>query len=444
METEIKKSFVLGGGISGLAALNLLSQKGFSASLVDRSAENAVLDTEELASKLLKPEDVDKIVKSPGVSPSHPWLVLARERGISIISEIDLAKSFYKNRILGITGTDGKSTTTALTAHLLKTNYPTVVPGGNIGKAFSEICLSDHEMVVLELSSYQLEDSQSLNLESSAILNIAPDHLERHGNLENYIRAKVKIVDQNNPDHHLITKNDTWLQISPYLENCKCKIWKFGFDPDSDAFIYLEKKIIRTRNYEYSFHEFSLEGTHNYENLAAAILLAESMSADPESIADQIKTFQGLNHRFEKVLKANQWNFINDSKSTNLHSLLAWLENYDLKNGNLHLLLGGRPKGESMEHLVSILQKIPGHFYIYGEARTQWKKDFQILGNRVSYPETMTEALIQIRSLWTRDPESMNQVILSPACASFDQFKNFEERGNHFKSLITALFSGVE
>jgi UDP-N-acetylmuramoylalanine--D-glutamate ligase len=452
MESNPLKTVVLGGGISGLGAARLLKSENQSVILVDRKPElpkdlediSCLSDSEDLARIYLEPDKIREIIKSPGISPSHPWLVLARERGIGIRSELDLARGFYSGKLVGITGTDGKSTTTQLTHHLLLLDFPKSSVGGNIGKAFSEICKMDLDLIILECSSYQLEDSDQLDFDAAAILNLAPDHLERHGNMENYAQAKFRIVNTEKRDHVWITQD----QVLPFLKinpnDLQCKTLLFGESSGSSAWIKPDIAMIQTKNSKYNTEKFRLPGFHNLQNLAAAILLAESVGGTPENIQTQIENFQGLAHRFEVFLESHAWTFINDSKSTNLHSLLAWLSNFQLESGNLHLLLGGRPKEESLKPLLEKLSDLPAQIYLFGEARVLWKKEFQFLGEKVHYLETMEEALIRIRSIWTKVPEYKSWVVLSPGCASFDQFKNFEDRGNQFKGLVKALFAGPE
>lgn len=484
MDFTNRKTIVLGGGISGLAAQNLLSELGRPHTLVDRT--QGVSDSEDNGRSILQTEDIAEVIKSPGIPPSHPWLVLARERGIPIRSEIDLARSQFSGLCLGITGTDGKSTTTALTAHLLRPAFPDLEMGGNIGRAFSEFSRKDCPLAVLELSSYQLEDSQPLHLTASAILNLAPDHLERHGSLSDYARAKFRIVDTENPNHVWVTQPkilDLMRNFGIDVDNLACRILLFGDanesggnkiaisdgiggengnagknpsgtqSPSKTQSQSLDAEIawndpknptIQTSQCLYLCQNFPLEGFHNLQNLSAAILLAETLGASPAQIQAQIENFQGLPHRYEKFFQSRSWVFVNDSKSTNLHSLLAWLANTQPNQGKLHLLLGGRPKQEPLDPLLAVLPHLNCKVYLYGEAVASWKNSFRFLGEKVVFLERMEDAITKIRSEYTGDPDAHSWVVLSPACASFDQFKNFEERGNHFKNLVYAVFGEPE
>lgn len=446
MGQNSKKIFILGGGISGKAAKILLEEEGFPVELVDR--QEGWEDSEEKANALLDPDRVEKIVKSPGISPNHPWLILARKRSIPIQSEIDLAASFHSGELVGITGTDGKSTTTALTHFLLQGAFPNAEMGGNIGRAFSEICRFPSPVTVLELSSYQLEDSAPIPLKVSCILNIASDHLERHGNLENYRKAKARIVSHSDPNHIFITSPGTWKQIEPFLDSFSCQIRMFANILDKPslgseeihAWIHTESGRIQTRNFEYDTNLFPLPGYHNLENLSASILIAESLGVDPAQIQERLSLFRGLPHRFERFLETKAWRFVNDSKSTNLHSLIAWLRFFRTEEGRLILLVGGRPKTEPIEPLKKTLAKREVLVYVFGEASSVWKSDLEDLGEKVQFVADIPTALQSIQKEFIPESNQKTNVILSPGCASFDQFQNFEERGNLFKELCYNFF----
>jgi UDP-N-acetylmuramoylalanine--D-glutamate ligase len=444
MEKKNQKSIVLGGGISGKSAFSLLQKLGKNPVLVDAKDESAIKDTIGQAEIHLVQDEISGLVKSPGISPSHPWLLLAKERGIPIQSEIDLAKSQYKGLAIGITGTDGKSTTTSLTHHLISADFINSRLGGNIGKAFSDFALEDCSPIVLELSSYQLEDSENLHLDCSAILNLAPDHLERHGSIENYAKAKLKIIDLENPNHVFVTNHKTFQKLGLDSTHLLCKCKFFGEELGVDARIDEKNNRITTHHFSYSTEKFPLEGRHNLENLAVSILLAESIQASPISIQKQISTFHGLLHRFEKFHRSFSWTFVNDSKSTNSHSLLAWLKNFNPDNGHLILIMGGRPKGESMLPVVKLLVDIPSTIYIYGEASELWRQELSILSEKIHFKNTIADTIASIQKIWNSKRNNPSWVVLSPACASFDQFKNFEERGNFFKNLILNEFGNVE
>ncbi|MBW0433725.1 UDP-N-acetylmuramoyl-L-alanine--D-glutamate ligase [Leptospira yasudae] len=467
------KTLVLGGGISGNSALELLIHEQANPILCDRNRPESLqvpylpdnVDPSSLT-------DIALIVKSPGILPTHPILDYAIEKKIPVVSEIDLGRHFFKGRIIGVTGTDGKSTTTSLTAHLLRKDFSDLQEGGNLGIPFTSFCKKPISLAVLELSSYQLDDSSPLGLNVSVFLNLAPDHLERHKTMENYFQAKLKVADLSNANHSLIVSEKIKERILSSSVSYQCKLLSFGRSPQSDAFVDENSQSIKTARHVYDISQFYLPGTHNRENLAASILAAEAIGGKPESIQAQIPRFKGLPHRFQIAGEKFGLSFINDSKSTNLHSMLAGMATW--KNlPQTCLILGGRPKQEDPKPLYDFLIKGIGSVILIGEARSVWENGVrEVIGDRLFSVETLNDAFeifkkgnmiskpfvasapvsSQSHSASETVSDNKNQavskgihlsngaeigaVVFSPACASFDQYKNFEERGNHFLSLV--------
>ncbi len=426
---------VFGGGTTGQAVVSFLRKYKKEFFLIDSVAKSSeyIYFHDSVAFSSLP--SFSLMIKSPGVSPSHPILLATREKNIPILSEIALARSFFKGKILGITGTDGKSTTTALTHHILSSSFPKTKPGGNFGIPFIEFCEEDLDFAVLELSSYQLEDSPQLELHSSAFLNLAADHLERHKTMEAYRDAKLKIVDIQNPHHTFVINERLQKEIrtTPFL----CKTLSFGISKDTSARILSSSSLIQTKLFSYEIQNFPLLGFHNLENLAASILLCESVLCPPEKIQSAISDFQGLKYRFENIHTFRGATFINDSKSTNLHSLLSGIQGYSTED-RLVFILGGRPKEEPIESLVQRLQILkPLRIYVYGEAADVWKKSFSNLEFKaVKNPR---EALESIHNDWKQILPK--QILFSPGCASFDLYKNFEERGKIYSDFVKEIFT---
>ncbi|EMO63736.1 UDP-N-acetylmuramoyl-L-alanine--D-glutamate ligase [Leptospira borgpetersenii serovar Pomona str. 200901868] len=357
------------------------------------------------------------------------------------------ADIFFKGKIIGITGTDGKSTTTSLVAHLLKKDFSDLKEGGNLGIPFTSFCKEPISLAVLELSSYQLEDSSPLDLNVSVFLNLAPDHLERHETMENYFRAKLKIADLQNPNHSLIVSEKIREKILNST-SVRCKLLSFGRATTSEAILDESSSEIRTSKFIYDISRFYLPGTHNRENLAAAILASEAIGGKPESIQAQIPFFMGLPHRFQIAGEKRGISFINDSKSTNLHSMLAGMSTW--KNlDQTCLILGGRPKQEDPKPLYDFLMRRIGCVVLIGEARSVWEKGIRnVIGEKLFSVENLDEAFKifkkwnvisespEIRKIRLSSEITISYFVFSPACVSFDQYKNFEERGNHFLSLV--------
>ncbi|TGK19668.1 UDP-N-acetylmuramoyl-L-alanine--D-glutamate ligase [Leptospira stimsonii] len=445
-----QKTLVLGGGISGNSAMDLLISLEANPILCDRNPpnESSIVYLSDSIEPSSLPQ-ISLIIKSPGILPTHPILLYAKEKGIPVFSEIDLGRNFFPGKIIGITGTDGKSTTTALTAHLLKKDFSDLREGGNLGIPFTSFCKERISMAVLELSSYQLDDSSPLRLDVSVFLNLAPDHLERHKTMENYFQAKLRIADLQNENHSFIVSEKLKARILNSVE-FRCKLLSFGRIPDADAFLDENSLRIKTKKFEYDLSKFHLPGTHNRENLAAAILAAEAIGGKPESIQSQISLFKGLPHRFQIAGEKNGFSLINDSKSTNLHSMLAGMSTWKEREKTC-LILGGRPKQEDPKPLYDFLMEGIGSVILIGEGRPIWEEGIRkLIGEKLFAVETLNDAFEILKNgkselvldekqnfrIRLDNGASISSVVFSPACASFDQYKNFEERGNHFLSLV--------
>ncbi|RHX87181.1 UDP-N-acetylmuramoyl-L-alanine--D-glutamate ligase [Leptospira stimsonii] len=445
-----QKTLVLGGGISGNSAMDLLISLGADPILCDRNPPNksSIVFLSDSIEPSSLPE-ISLIIKSPGILPTHPILLYAKEKGIPVFSEIDLGRNFFPGKIIGITGTDGKSTTTALTAHLLKKDFSDLREGGNLGIPFTSFCKERISLAVLELSSYQLDDSSPLRLDVSVFLNLAPDHLERHKTMENYFQAKLRIADLQNENHSFIVSEKLKERILNSVE-FRCKLLSFGRIPEADAFLDENSLRIKTKKFEYDLSQFHLPGTHNRENLAAAILAAEAIGGKPKSIQSQISLFKGLPHRFQIAGEKNGFSLINDSKSTNLHSMLAGMSTWKEREKTC-LILGGRPKQEDPKPLYDFLMEGIGSVILIGEGRPVWEEGIRkLIGEKLFAVETLNDAFEILKNgksepvldekqnlrIRLENGASISSVVFSPACASFDQYKNFEERGNHFLSLV--------
>jgi UDP-N-acetylmuramoylalanine--D-glutamate ligase len=438
---------VLGGGLSGEAAGQLLLRNGKRVSLADKDTSpkanspfhKVILDT-DVQSAL---QGIQMVIKSPGISPKHPILTEAIVRKIPILSEIYLGRLFFNGLIIGITGTDGKSTTTALTHHLIKAKFPNSEVGGNLGLPFTQFCDKKLDLAVLELSSYQLEDSPNLKLTSSAILTLAPDHLERHKTMHRYALAKWKIAFHENKSHTLITQKSVLDGMPEARTQFQGKLLLFGKNEQIRIDGLANRIISPNGSYDTTFYK--LPGYHNLQNLSVAIALAESVGLSPLEIQSSIGTFTGLPHRFQSVSKESflsdrfkNTNFINDSKSTNFHSMLSGISGYT-KNDNLYLIVGGDPKQESLVPFFNRLGELNAKVFVYGKAALAWKNEFIAQKiQSVTFVSNIEEALIHIKSEINKDIECL--VILTPAAASFDQYKNFAERGDHFVSLVKEHF----
>ena len=431
---KAKRVCVFGGGSTGSALIRFFQKRNINSILIDKNPMKLEFPAFTDSVDLKDLPEFEFLIKSPGISPDHKLLHECREKKIPILSEISLARLYFEGKILGITGTDGKSTTTALTHHILSNTELKTAMGGNIGIPFIDFCEEKLDLVVLELSSYQLEDSLPLHLSASAYLNLANDHLERHKTLENYHKAKCKIASFDREEHIFVVNEKLLSRLD--LNEIKCKVYPFGRSKESSARINVEKNYIQTNSFEYSLEKFPLFGEHNIENLSASILLCEAFGCKPEEIENSYSNFNGLNYRFQQVHTHRNAIFINDSKSTNLHSMLSGIKGF-VRSDSLVFILGGRPKQESIQPLIDRMKELsPKCIYIYGEAREIWSEANKIENVvRVTDP---IQALENLKSKWeSLDPE---YIIFSPACASFDIYKNFEERGKIFTEAVRSIF----
>lgn len=435
-----KTVLVLGGGISGKSAFQLAQKKGAQPVLADRQRPADWIPEEFFSESDIPGPEMQPalIIKSPGISPQHPLLNWAREKHIRVISEIEFARRFFRGKIVGITGTDGKSTTTVLTNHLIRSEFPTSIAGGNIGLPFSDFCCENIPICVLELSSYQLEDSTSpLDLDISVFLNLAEDHLERHGSMDNYYKAKMKIASLQNPGHVFVVSQALKDKFFPDWKS-RCKVITFGIKM-GDTSVIPESNQIRTEHNIYDTNDFPIPGQHNLLNLAAAITAAENLGIPTHKIQEAIRTFRPLPHRFQTLGIKNGIQFINDSKSTNIHSLLAGISGRKDLNATC-MILGGRPKKEDIGPLLKKFEEGIGFVYLIGEAGSLWSEFLRpILGDKLEIRNGLEDAM---KDFWDRVqnfPKRFDSLIFSPGCPSFDQYKNFEERGEHFIRLYEEL-----
>ncbi len=433
---SFSRAFIFGGGSSGASAAALLKKFGKKIILIDKKeTANGIFDEVYSDEKIPPMDKHSLIVKSPGIRPDHLILTEARSKEIPVISEIDLGVIFFAGKIIGITGTDGKSTTTSLVWHLIQNDFPKSKAGGNLGPPFTSFCEDNLDLAVLELSSYQLDDSLPIDFAACSILNLAPDHLERHGTMENYLTAKLKILGYKNRRTTFVTGQILAEKFSDYDLNCIQKA--FGYNSMADAKIILDKNQITTEKAVYSTEKFSLKGKHNLENLAASILIAESIGCNPSRLQAQIQTFKGLPHRFEFIRKIGEIEFINDSKSTNLHSMIAGLKGFN-EDIPIVLVLGGIPKKEDISPMLQRLKQLNLVVFLYGEASQAWASPLgEILGKKLVVKENLVEVMSE--GYTVAENIHARYFIFSPACASFDQYKNFEERGEHFKALVSSL-----
>ena len=433
----MKNVLVIGAARSGIAVSHLLVKMGYHVRITD---QKEIPEKEQLLKEqievfdnghpdALKTIDYEFIVKNPGIPYRAPFVHYFVEKGVPIYTEIEIAYRYAKNfSYAAITGTDGKTTVTTLLYEMLKSEKPALV-AGNIGTPLSELALqyTDQDYVVaLELSNFQLLGIDQFNPVISTVTNLAPDHLDYMDSLEDYYRSKMRIY-KNGSSHNWFIRNVDDLEILKYAQDIPCNVIDFSLkrkDVDlykDDQYAYYKDQIL------FKLDDLKIVGDFNCGNAMMAGCMAYHMGISIESIQNVIRSFKGVEHRIEYVDTYQGVRIYNDSKATNTHAACAALSAFDQ---NVILLCGGKDKHISFENLKQFDSKIK-HCFSFGQTKDHFKTIF----THQSSVETMEEALKEALSI----AKAGDVILLSPACSSFDQFKNFEVRGEIFKELVTKM-----
>ena len=444
----MERLVVLGGGESGVGTAILGQKEGFEVFVSDKGIikeeykkvlEHFEIDWEEQQHTEEKILNADLVMKSPGIPDKVPLVVKLKEKGVPIISEIEFASRYTKATIIGITGSNGKTTTTMLTNHILKEGGLHVGMAGNIGDSYAKmVAEKDFDFYVLEISSFQLDGIVDFKPHIAILTNITPDHLDRYEyKFENYIASKFRIAKNQTKEDYLIYDADDevivqWLQKNPV----QSKLLPFSINRKLDEGAYLEndKIIIKTQNntIEMSTDALALEGKHNVKNTMAATTAAKLISIRKETIRRSIENFQGAEHRLEKVLKIHHVQYINDSKATNVNAAYYALDS--MKTPTVWIV-GGVDKGNDYKELMPLVREKVKAIICLGTDNSKIKDAFGNVVDLVVETFAMDEAV----KVAYKIAERGDTVLLSPACASFDLFKNYEDRGNQFKEAIKKL-----
>ncbi len=442
-----KTILVVGGGVSGLAACHYLLKQGSHVILSDNKSKELLLQKPEISALVKKgvqllpqneiPEKIswELVVVSPGVPLHIPLLNISREAGVAIIGEIELAYAAAKAPFIGITGTNGKTTTTALTAHILQNCGVDILLGGNIGTPLVD-SVEDFkgDYIVAELSSFQLESCITFKPKVAAYLNLTPDHLDRHYDMENYGTAKERIfANQDENDFAVLNWDDPL--VRSVEKNISAKILWFSLHCAPENGIYFEEGILRyivdgAEVFSFDSTQIFIKGRHNVQNAMAAFLATAALKLDPAKIAEAIISFKGVAHRLEYVVEKDGILYVNDSKGTNPASTFQAINAYERP---MILLLGGRNKGSDFSELMQLVKAKVKLAIIFGEATAELKAAADTVGYK-SY--LIANDFDHAVALAKDKAQSGDVVILSPACASWDSFNCFEERGERFKELV--------
>ena len=450
MDMKNKKVLVFGSGISGIGAGKLLEQVGASVVLYDgkETLDKEVLkaqlgdDTKaeiilgELSEEVM--ETLDLVVMSPGVPTDLPVVLKMRDMGIPIWGEVELAYTYGKGDVLAITGTNGKTTTTALLGEIMKNYKESVFVVGNIGNPYTAAALEMREdsVAVAEMSSFQLETIHEFRPKVSAILNITPDHLNRHHTMEAYIKAKEDIAkNQTKEDTCVLNYED---EVTRKIgENVKANVLYFSSQRKLDRGIYLDDGNIILRQDEEilvcNVNELKLLGTHNYENVMAAVAMAAAYGTPMEVIRRTIKEFAGVEHRIEFVREKDGVAYYNDSKGTNPDAAIKGIQ---AMNRPTVLIGGGYDKDSEYEDWIQAFDGKVKLLVLVGATKEKIAEAAERVGF-VSY--VMADSFEEAVEKCIEAAEPGDAVLLSPACASWGMFKNYEERGDKFKELVNCL-----
>lgn len=452
MDLKEKRVLVVGLGKSGVASALFLKAHGAQVTVSDTKSgddlrneiptlldHGITVETGGHGERTFRGQDL--IVVSPGVPVDAPPLVQARSLGEMVIGEIELAAQFLPGPIVAITGSNGKTTTTTLTGEILTAGgLPTLV-GGNIGTPAISLAerAKPESVIVLEVSSFQLETIQSFHPKVAVVLNVTPDHLDRHGTLEAYVNAKARIFEnQTSEDFAVLNADDstcvamanrTRAQVFWFSRQKEVKrgawvrdgaiVFRDGLGPEETV----QREIMLAS-------EIPLKGAHNLENVLAAVCAGMLMECAPEKIRQAVRDFKAVEHRLEYVATLRGVDYYNDSKATNVDATIKALESFP---ANIHLILGGKDKGSDYSVLNDLLRHHVKRVYTIGAAAA--KIESQIKNVEVVHAETLENAVRKANA----SAEPGDVVLLAPACASFDQFKNYEQRGQVFKEMVRRL-----
>jgi UDP-N-acetylmuramoylalanine--D-glutamate ligase len=448
MDLKNKRVLVVGLGKSGVASALFLKARGARVTVSDAKPPDQLgdeipqlldhgitVETGGHGERTFQGQDL--IVVSPGVPVNAAPLVQARALGEPVIGEIELAAQFLSGPIVAITGSNGKTTTTTLVGEILTASGLLTLVGGNIGTAAISLVeqATSETVVVLEVSSFQLETIQTFRPKIAVILNITPDHLDRHRTFAAYADAKARIFENQQAGDFAIVNADD--QASEALAGrTHAQVFRFSRNKQVEQGAYVDKEQIVFRSSSgiqtlMPVSEIPLKGAHNLENVLAAVCVGILMGCKPENIRNAVRNFKAVEHRLEYVASINGVEYYNDSKATNVDATIKALESFP---ANVHLILGGKDKGSDYTLLNDLLRTRVTRAYTIGVAAE--KIESQIKGaTEIVRAETLEKAVKNAAT----STQAGDIVLLAPACASFDQFQNYEHRGRIFKELVHAL-----
>lgn len=441
------KITVLGAARSGIDAALLLKEAGAKVFLSEKASQDEKRnELQRLESEQIDFEfgghtehifDADAFVVSPGIPVSHPLLQEAKSRQIDVLGELEVASWFCKGKIVAITGSNGKTTATSMLGEMVKKSGQSCIVAGNIGTTFSSQVnrIGEDGIAVLEVSNFQLETIREFHPDVAVLLNLTPDHIDRHGTFAEYIRMKARLFEnQNTTDMAIFNGDDS--EVAWLVPTIKSQPLAFQFqDPNTDgAYVDRGWLTIRWKNRSVPVlhqDDMGIPGPHNVANGLAAAMAATCLGVSAESIGDALKSFQGLPHRLELVREINHVQWYNDSKATNTDSLQCALSSF---RNPIILIAGGRDKDSDFSVLKSMIQSKVRRVILIGEAADKMEAAWQGATELV-HSDSLHDAVNHANKIARSD----DVVLLSPGCASFDMFLNFEDRGDQFKRMVMSI-----
>lgn len=444
----MKKISILGGGESGVGAAVLAKQKGYEVFLSDRGTikpnYQSILNQNQIEWEHQKhTEDsilaAPVLIKSPGIPDDAPLVIQAKQQNISVISEIEFAYAFTDSILVGITGTNGKTTVTHMVYHILNQAGLSVSMAGNVGNSFAyQVATNPKDIYVLELSSFQLDGIVKFKPHIAIITSITPDHLDRyHYQFEKYVASKFNITkNQTEADYLIYNTDETSITNGLEIHPTKAQKIPISIHSLNEEGIYLENKtiIINIKNKHFSMptDQFNVQGEHNLKNAMASSAVAKLLQIRKDTIRESLESFQGVEHRLEKVLQIDNVTYINDSKGTNINATYYALNS--MKHPTIWIL-GGVDKGNNYHELLPLVNEKVKSIICLGLDNEKIIEAFGSVVDELYETTSMEEAVAMANHL----AEANDCVLLSPACSSFDLFVNYEDRGRQFKEAVRNL-----
>ena len=445
-----KNLVILGGGESGVGAAILGKEKGMNVFLSDygtiaekyrRMLNEEGIEWEQGQHSMDRILAADEVVKSPGISPATPVMKAIAEKGIPVISEIELAGRYTDAKMVCITGSNGKTTTTLLTYHILKNAGINVGLAGNVGRSLAlQVAREKHDVYVIELSSFQLENMYDFRANIAVILNITPDHLDRYEyKMQNYINAKFRIIrNQTTEDAFIFWQDDPVIQAQLRQVTTEARLYPFSEHLEDNVDAYVDAKdelVLHTNHTSLTMprSELSLNGLHNLYNSMAAGLSACLLDIKKEDIRKALENFEGVEHRLEPVAVVDGVRYINDSKATNVNS--CWYALESMPAGGVVLILGGKDKGNDYTEIEQLVKDKVKAIVCMGKDNQKLLDFFTGKVPAIYDTHSIEDAVKTCHDVAVEG----DTVLLSPCCASFDLFKSYEDRGEQFKNIVRNL-----